>query len=368
MIKAGIIGCGKIADQHAEGMRFHPGCELSGVCDSEELMARQLCERFNAKAYYSEVDVFLESARPDVVHITTPTQSHFALGKKCLSAGCHVYMEKPFTLTAGEAEDLIELAIKKNVKITVGHNVQFTHASRRMRAMVKDGYLGGMPIHMESYYCYDLRDPSYAKALLGDSNHWVRKMPGKLLQNIINHGIAKIAEFLPGDDPAVIAHGFTSPLLRSIGEKEILDELRVIIREGDTTAYFTFSSQMNPILHQFRLYGAKNSLVVDDDNQTLIKIRGGKYKSYLDHFIPPINYARQYLANAKYNITKFVQSDFHMNGGMNYLINAFYESIEHDSPPPIPYREIILTTRIMDIIFTQINNGASSLRGSSHGE
>ncbi len=83
-----------------------------------------------------------------------------------------------------------------------------------MRALVKSGYLGGPPVHMESYYCYDLGDPSYARALLGDKNHWVRRLPGKLLQNIISHGIARIAEFLTSDAPQVIAYGFVSPLLK----------------------------------------------------------------------------------------------------------------------------------------------------------
>ena len=59
-----------------------------------------------------------------------------------------------------------------------------------MRALVGRGYLGGAPVHMESYYCYDLTQPGYARALLGDKQHWVRRLPGKLLQNIISHGIA----------------------------------------------------------------------------------------------------------------------------------------------------------------------------------
>ena len=91
-----------------------------------------------------------------------------------------------------------------------------------------------------------------------------------LLQNIISHGIARIAEHISSDSPEVIAHGFTSPLLRSMGETEIVDELRVIINdENRTTAYFTFSSQMRPSLHEFRIYGPKNGLVLDQDQRDL---------------------------------------------------------------------------------------------------
>src|SRR6266436_4274682 len=92
--------------------------------------------------------------------------------------------------------------------------------------------------------------PFKCDELLGDSRHWVRTLPGGLLQNNISHGISKVAAFLTGDSPKVLAYGFTSPLLRSIGETEIIDELRVILHDEGVTAYFTFSSQMRPSLHQ----------------------------------------------------------------------------------------------------------------------
>jgi predicted dehydrogenase len=223
MVRVGIIGCGKIADLHAGLIQSLPGCEIVGVCDQEELMARQLWERFSIRKHFSDVRALLEDGRPDIVHITTPPQSHFNLGKVCLEAGCHVYVEKPFTVNAQETEELINLATVKGLKITVGHDHQFTHAAIRMRELIKGGYLGGTPVHMESYYGYDLGDPVYARALLGDKEHWVRRLPGKLLHNIISHGIGKISEFLESDDPKVIAYGFTSSFLKRIGEFEIND-------------------------------------------------------------------------------------------------------------------------------------------------
>lgn len=356
MLRVGIIGCGKIADQHAEQIQRIADCKIVGACDKEELMAKQLYERFDAEHYYTDVGQLLDGAKPDVVHINTPPSSHFELGRQCLEAGCNIYVEKPFTLNTSEAETLIQLAKKKNLKLTVGHNYQFNHVALRMRDLVSNGYLGDHVVHMESYYGYDLGDESYAKCLLGDKKHWVRKLPGKLLHNIISHGICRIAEFLM-DDAAnvhVVAKGFTSPLLKGINADDIVDELRVIVSSNNTTAYFTFSSQMRPILNRFHIFGNKNSIMIDDTHQTFIKIRGTKYKSYLDHFIPPYIFAKQYRANCRYNIKKFIQRDFHMNSGMKFLIESFYHSISRDAPLPISYKEIILTSKIMDDIFTQI--------------
>jgi predicted dehydrogenase len=366
MLKVGIVGCGKIADAHATQIRRIAGCEIVGACDREPLMARQLYERFPVKACYSGLAEMLAQARPDVVHITTPPGSHFDLARQCLEAGSHVYVEKPFTVTGAEARQLIALAERKGCRITAGHDDQFRPAARRMRALVQSGFLGEGPLHMESYYGYEMAGAGYAGALLGDKEHWVRKLPGKLLHNVISHGVARIAEFLTTDSPQVIAHGFPSPLLRSMGETEIIDELRVMISEEQrVTAYFTFSSQMRPSLHQFRAYGSKNGLILDQDQETLIQLRGAKLKSYAEPFFAPMIFAKQYMAGAFRNMGLFLARDFHMKEGMKTLIEEFYRSIASGTPVPIPYREILLTATIMDEIFAQLDAPRQPVRAAA---
>jgi len=355
MLKVAIVGCGKIADAHSSWIQRLGDSRIVAVCDREPLMARQHCERFGVKQHFSDLAEVLDSARPDVVHITTSPESHFELARLCLEHGANVYVEKPFTIDAEQAERLVGLAEDKGLKLTVGHNEQFSQAARRMRTLTSSGYLGDAPIHMECNHCYSFADRGYAKALLGDKQHWVRRLPGQLLQNIISHGIARIAEFLTSDSPRVIAYGFVSPLLKSINETGIIDELRVIVAEDErTTAYFTFSTQMRPSVHDFRIFGSKNGLYLDQDHDILLKLRGEKYKSYADKFIPSIQFAKQHLANLFTNAKLFLRNDFHMDSGMRYLIQSFHRSVREDTPVPIPYREILLTARIMDEIFKQV--------------
>jgi predicted dehydrogenase len=364
MLKVAIIGCGKIADDHLEQLQRVSNCEVVAACDREPLMARQACERFGIQHAFSDVAQMLKTCRPDIAHITTPPQSHYALAKQCLESGAHTYIEKPFTVNAGEAEELLGCATTHGLKVTVGHDLQFSHVARRMRQLVNSGYLGGRPVHIESYYCYDLSSPTYARALLANSQHWVRTLPGKLLHNVISHGIARIAEFLSTDAPRVVAHGFVSPLLRSLGEEEIIDELRVLIsEEGGPTAYFTFSSQMHPGLNGFRVFGPKNGLMLDQDQETLIKLRGKRLKSYAEKFVPPLITAKQFVANAFGNMRLFLRRDFQMKAGMKCLMETFYESIRTGGAPPIPYRQILLTSRIMDDIFNQLEQAQARASG-----
>jgi predicted dehydrogenase len=361
MLKIAIVGCGKIADAHTTQIQRIKGCEIVGVCDREPLMARQLAERLPIRRYFSDVTDLLNDARPDAVHITTPPDSHFTLARVFLQAGCHVYVEKPFTLNADEARQLVALAAEKNLKITVGHDDQFRHAARRMRNLVRTGFLGDGPVHMESYYCYELGRSGYAEALLSDKQHWVRQLPGGLLHNIISHGIARIAEFLTTDTPEVIAYGYTSPFLKRLGETDLMDELRVIIAENQrSTAYFTFSSQMHPALHQFRIYGSKNGLLLDQDQETLIMLPGARRKSYLEQFLTPLALAQQYIHSSVTNVGHFLHNDFHPKAGMKYLIESFYKSILNIAPEPIAAREILLTATLMDRIFLQLHTNPYS--------
>jgi hypothetical protein len=140
----------------------------------------------------------------------------------------------------------------------------------------------------------------------------------------------------------------------------VLDELRVIVvDDAQTTAFFTFSSRMRPLLHQFRIFGARNGLLLDEQQQTVVKLRGAAFKSYAERFLPPVIFAKQYLANAAHNVRLFLANDFHMESGKKALIAAFYRSIVEGTPPPIPYREILVTSRLMDSIFEQVGKAPS---------
>jgi predicted dehydrogenase len=296
----------------------------------------------------------LEAVSPDVVHITTPPQSHFSLARQCLESGSHVYLEKPFTVSASEAQSLIQLAQSCGLSITVGHNYLFTPEMRQMRSLVKKGFLGGSPIHLESYWSYDLGDTNYVRPMLGSRDHWVRQLPGQLFHNIISHGIAKLAEFLDDEITEIIATAHQSAQFGSLGRHEVLDELRVLIRDKNgMTAFFCFSTQVRG-LNLLRVFGPAGSLTADIITGSLMRNNTKSYKSYLTYFVPPVKNAREHLKNARVNVINFLRRRLYQDFGMKELIERFYNSIRSAGPPPIPYREIILTARVMDEVFVQI--------------
>lgn len=353
--RTAIIGCGKIADQHVQAIHRIPASQVVAVCDREPLMARQLAERFAIPAWFRDVGEMLDAMTPDIVHVTTPPQSHYALGRQCLEAGSHVYLEKPFTVTAGEAEALLSVARAKNLLVTAGHNYQFTPEMMEMRRLVREGFLGGRPVHLESYWSYDLSDISYVGPLLGNPNHWVRQLPGQLLHNIISHGIARLAEFLDDEIRELAVSAHQSEKLRSMGGQDVFDELRVLIRDAAaTTATFCFSTQIKPGLNQLRICGPAGSLTVDLSSGSVIRHQSRSYKSYLTFLVPPINSAREHWRNFRRNFAAIARQRLHHDAGMKALIERFHESTT-GGPPPLTEREILLTARLMDAIFRQVH-------------
>jgi predicted dehydrogenase len=364
MLRVAIIGCGKIADQHVLAMQRIPNCKLVAVCDRELLMAKQLAERFDVESCFGDSRELLETAKPDVVHITTPPQSHFQLGRQCLEFGSHVYVEKPFTVTATEATSLIQLAQERSLKVTAGHNLQFTPEMLKMRRLVGEGFLGGKPIHLESHFSYELGDAGYVGAFLGNPEHWVHQLPGQLFHNILSHGLAKLVEFLEHEVTEIIAIAHQSPLLQKFPGLRVMDELRVLLRDSNgTTAFFCFTSQIKPALNHLHIFGPRNSLTVNHISGTVIREKAGSFKSYLTFFLPPLVAAQEQLGGAFANMAAFLGRRLYQDFGMKELIERFYESIRSGGEPPIPYREIVTIARIMDEIFAQINT-----RGPLHQE
>src|SRR4029079_18083069 len=84
----------------------------------------------------------LHSPDIDAVAVITPVWTHFELAKAALENGKHVFVEKPFTATSAQAEELIELAAQRNLQIMVDHTFLFSGSVRKIRELVDDGTLG----------------------------------------------------------------------------------------------------------------------------------------------------------------------------------------------------------------------------------
>ncbi|MGB8474856.1 MAG: Gfo/Idh/MocA family oxidoreductase [Candidatus Acidiferrum sp.] len=352
MLNIGIVGCGKIADGHIEEIQKLRCARVVAVCDLEPILAEQLALRYSVPHQYTDFDLMLSEHRLDVIHIATPPHSHLALAQKAAEAGCHVFLEKPLALNATDGRRLIECLDETNRKMTINYWYNFETPALALKEFVAKGKLGD-PIHIESYYGYDLAG-GFGQALLSDHRHWVHQLPGKLFQNIIDHAINKITPFLPDEPLEIIARAYRRRLSSGDRTDGVLDELRVMILAGGMSAYVTFSSHARPVGHFMRVYGTKNTAHIDFALRGMFVEEKQTVPSAVGRLLPPFKSSWQSLRQATQNAREFAGSRFHFFEGMNRLLSLFYESILQNTPVPISYAEILRVSQIMDVISAQV--------------
>lgn len=347
-LKIAIVGCGKIADAHVEEIRKIPSVQLCAVCDTEPVMAEQLATRYAIPRYYSDLGKLLEVETPDVLHITTPPQSHLALTRMAVAAGCHVFLEKPIALRHSDTEAIFAAVIGAERKLSVNYWPKFEAPALELRRLYESGTLGEI-VHIESSYGYNL-EGDFGMAFRRDPEHWVNKLPGKLFQNVLDHVLNRITPFLQDENPEINAVAFSG----DPNAGTMLDELRVIIRGAKLSAYATFSAHARPVGQTLRVYGTKNTVNVDFVARTVVLERKQAIPSVLGRLFPAFQTAGDYLGQGFRNANRFRHARFHFFDGMRTLLTAFYNSIEQNTPPPIPYEEILRVSALMDRIFEEV--------------
>lgn len=358
-----IVGCGKIADDHAEMLGFMDDVDVVACCDLTLLMAEQLATRFDIPSFYDDFGAMMREQRPDVVHITTPPQSHRQLAVDAMEAGAHVWVEKPLAVDLSEVRDMTETARKTGRKLTVGHSYWFDTPALDLRRLVDQGRIGEV-VHVDSWYGYDLSG-SYGKAIMGSPDNWVHNLPGKLFQNNVDHLFNKVMEFLPSHDVTVQASAFRRHD-HTYGDQrdDLLDELRVFLADPTgPTAFATFSSAAAPRGHWVRVYGTKGSATADFNLRTVEMATGVSLPTNLGRLLPSMGKVAGAAKQAATNAGRFATAEFHYFAGFRRLLDAFYDSIGGDTPEPIPLHEMERMTAIQDRIWAQL--AASTADGAA---
>jgi predicted dehydrogenase len=151
MIRIGVIGYGYWGPNIVRNFHTHECSEVALVCDKSPKAQERLKKSHPAIPFTTDPMELLKSTNIDAVAVVTPVWTHYELAKSALENGKHVFVEKPFTYTVAQAEELIELADRKNLQIMVDHTFLFTGAVKKIRQLIDEGALGNL------YYYDSLR-------------------------------------------------------------------------------------------------------------------------------------------------------------------------------------------------------------------
>jgi UDP-N-acetyl-2-amino-2-deoxyglucuronate dehydrogenase len=158
-IKFAILGCGRIAQRHAEHIQALG--ELTAVCDIDNNKARTLGEKYGAKWYSSLEDMLGGSPEIDVVSVCTPNGLHAEHSIKALKAGHHVLCEKPMALTVSDCSAMINTAERANKRLFIVKQNRFNPPVEAVKKLIDQDKLG--KIYSVQLNCFWNRNEDYYK-------------------------------------------------------------------------------------------------------------------------------------------------------------------------------------------------------------
>jgi len=151
MVRVGVIGYGYWGPNIVRNLHGQKNIQATMVCDKSPAALARVRRVYPSIETVSDPKEILRSPDIDAVAVITPVWTHYELAKMALEHGKHVFIEKPFTSTSAQAEELINLAACKNLTIMVDHTFLFTGAVRKIRELTESGALGDL------YYYDSLR-------------------------------------------------------------------------------------------------------------------------------------------------------------------------------------------------------------------
>lgn len=249
MLRMGVVGYGYWGPNIVRNLRSLEGCQVVGVCDQSPAAMRRIKQAHPDLNVTTNCSELLESKEIDAVAVVTPVCTHFDLAKAALQNGKHVFVEKPFTATARQAEELVELAERKNLKIMVDHTFLFTGAVRKIRELIDEGVLGDL-------YYYDS-----TRVNLGLFQHDV-----SVIWDLAPHDLSIMSYLIPEEPEAVVATGQSH--LNGLVDVAFL----TVYFPGNTIAHINVN-WLSPVKVRTTLLGGEKKMLVWNDLEADEKLK-----------------------------------------------------------------------------------------------
>jgi predicted dehydrogenase len=142
MVKFGVVGYGYWGPNVVRNLDRLESAEVVAVCDKSPASRKKVAKAYPDVLVTEDSAELMSSPDIDAIAVVTPVWTHYELAKAALLNGKHVFVEKPFTSNAAQAQELIELAAQRNLKIMVDHTFLFTGAVTKIKQLLDDGSLG----------------------------------------------------------------------------------------------------------------------------------------------------------------------------------------------------------------------------------
>ena len=142
LVRFGIVGYGYWGPKVIRNISLLEEAKVVAICDKSAVSRQKAQKMFAGVLVTDDANELMTSPDIDAIAVVTPVWTHYELAKAALENGKHIFVEKPFTSNSAQAEELIALAAKKNLKIMVDHTFLFTAAVQKIKQLMQEGELG----------------------------------------------------------------------------------------------------------------------------------------------------------------------------------------------------------------------------------
>jgi len=337
--KVAVIGCGGIANEHLPFLASSSRVHLVGVCDTAKATARFAQARFGAEGCYFDANEMLQSARPDVVHVLTPPQSHGALVSMCLKAGAHVICEKPMTATGSETAELLALAESCGKWLVESRNLLFNDNVRQIDSLLEAGTLGAVR-EIDLLLSLDLNAGPFGDLNLEGPGV---QLPGGAVHDFLPH-LAYMFLHYAGEQTS---GGTVSGTLDNLsGNSRVgFDHLDALVKLGACRGRLRIASDLKPDMFRLIVRGTK-AIVESDFYNPYLRLQrasdSGKWAPF-EQVRSGYRLAKSGMANLRDKVLQ--HGTYH---GMPRMLDAIYAALANDEKPPISSSDIAATASLVD--------------------
>ena len=312
--KVGIVGVGKMGEYHVGVLSDMREAELVGIVDSDQKRAKIVSERYKTSNYKDYKELF---KKVDAVVLAVPTSMHYSIGKEFIEAGIHTLLEKPCTDDLRQAEELFDIAAKKNVTLHIGHVERFNGAVQELFKIVKD------PIYIEcrrmSPFSSRIKDDG---VVLDIMIHDIDIVLNLVESDVANINVIGNSVFSKRDDVVnaqiEFKNGCLANLLASRVSQNKVRTLEVTQKESSILLDYTeqeifvhrqssSESQLSPGLLRYKQASLVERIFVHKDNPLKLELKhfidcaenGGRRKLAVKKELNSLNIALQILSHFK---------------------------------------------------------------------
>lgn len=329
LLKVALIGCGKMGVNHIKAILANPRATIVAIADPSLDRAKAQSMLPATARWFDTAAEMLDAARPDVVHIVTPPDSHADLAVLAMQRGAHVYVEKPFTLEASAARRVVGVAQDTGRKICAGHQLLFEHPSRLLAEqlpIIQD------VVHIESYFAFrPVRKSRDGRSFM---------TPIDQLLDILPHPVYTLLNALSTAAPGAVAS------LEGL-QVNALGEVHAQVRCGQVVGALTVTLRGRPVDSYLRVVGVNGSVRADFVRGGITTLPGAG-SSAISVLTNPYRESWQIAVGSTKGFAARIRGRNKGYPGLNELFEAFYGSILDGRPSPITTDSIVATVNLCE--------------------